>query len=147
LTVPTHNFTWRQGTDLTISLVYKSGPDGEEVPVNLTNYAVRMDMKTAIGAGGIHVFTFNSEDIVETPPVDTTGATDNEATLGSEGQINIVVPRSITLSGGAVYAQMENGVLTFVYDIVLRNKTPDPDVQDVILTGTITIERSITLWA
>lgn len=144
MSVPSQPLTWEQGTDLTISLVYKEGPPGAEVPIDLTNYAVRMDIKTTEVAG-THIFTFNSEDIVETPPVDTTGSSDNEATLGSAGQINILVPRALTLVDGALYTYLNNNVTGFFYDIILRNKTTNKQIK--ILKGTITVNRGVTLWA
>lgn len=145
MTVPSHAFIWEQGTDLVISFVYKEGPDGEEVPINLsTDYAVRMDIKTA-EVGGTHLFTFNSEDIVETPPVDVTGSADNEATLGTAGQINIVVPRSISLDGGALWELLEANTTGFFYDIILRKLSTDTQIK--LLKGSITVNRGVTLWA
>lgn len=137
--VPTYNYTWGQGEDLIISLIYKTGPVGLETPVDLTGYSLRMDVADSTG----RLFTFNSDDIDE-PAADVVGPADNEATLGADGSINIVVPRSLTLPGGAVYDNIvaENNV--FFYDIFLRDTF---DKQRKILRGQITVEPSYTLWA
>lgn len=138
------NWTWQEGEDLAMSLIYNEGPDGSEQPVDLTGYQLRMDVVSA----GIRVFTFNSDDI--TPPdeaVDVVGPADNEATLGADGSINIKVPRFLTLPGGAVGLLLPAGgadSLLLNYDIFLRNPN---GLQSKILRGTITVERSYTLWA
>jgi hypothetical protein len=125
-------------------MIYKQGVAGSEVPVDLTNYAVRMDIRTADTAR-TYVYTFNSEDITEIPSVDNTGSSDNEAVLGSDGSINIVVPRSLTLPGGTVanYITASN-TNALIYDIFLRNKTTNK--QNKILAGSISVNRSVTLW-
>lgn len=139
MTVAVYNWTWQQGADLVMSLVYKEGPTGSETPVNLTGYSVRMDLVYA----GARIFTFNSDDIAEAG-VDETGATDNEATLGTDGTINIVVPRDITLPTGEVYAIMAlTGNTVINYDIFLRNPAGK---QWKILRGTVVVEPSYTLW-
>lgn len=138
MSVPTYNYTWGQGEDLTISLVYKAGPDGAEVPVNLTGYSLRMDICDDTG----RLYTFNSADIPD-PVVDETGATDNEAVLGTDGSINITVPRALSLPGGAVYDAVEAENNVFSYDIFLRDAS---NKQKKILRGQITVEASYTLW-
>lgn len=137
--VPTYNYTWGQGEDLTINLIYKSGPPGAEAPVDLTGYALRMDVASDAG----RKFTFNSDDIAD-EAVDVVGPGDNEAVLGTDGSIAITVPRSLTLPGGAVYDDIvaENNV--FFYDIFLRDTSGK---QKKILRGQITVEPSYTLWA
>lgn len=138
--VAVQNWTWQEGEDLTMSLVYNEGPVGSEAPVNLTGYSLRMD----VVKDGVRVFTFNSDDIAEAG-VDVVGPADNEATLGADGTINIVVPRSLTLPGGAVAALYvgNDESLLLNYDIFLRNTS---GLQSKILRGTITVERSYTLW-
>jgi hypothetical protein len=138
MAIATFNWTWQQGADLVMSFIYKEGPDGAEVPVNLTGYKLRMD----IVSGGVRIFTFNSDDIAEAG-VDTVGAADNEAVLGADGSVNITVPRSLTLDGGAVEAVMTGGSTVLQYDVFLRNPAGK---QGKILKGVITVEPSYTLW-
>lgn len=124
-----------------MSLIYKEGPTGSEVPVDLTGYSLRMDV---VQSGvGTRVFTFNSDDI-DDPAADNVGPADNEAVLGSDGTITIVVPRSLTLTGGAV-ANLFNASDSLVlnYDIFLRNPA---GLQSKILRGNVTVERSYTKW-
>lgn len=136
--VPIQNYVWQQGEDLVISLVYKEGQTDAEVPVDLTGYKLRMDICDSNGP----LFSFNSDDFTD-GTLDNIGAADNEAVLGVDGSINISVPRSLTLAGGAVFNAMSTTPL-FNYDIFLR----DPqDKQHPILRGTITVEKSYTLWA
>lgn len=145
MSIPTYAFTWEQGDDLTINMVYKQGTAGSEAAVDLTNYAIRMDIRTADTTRTL-VYTFNSEDITEIPSVDNTGSSDNEATLGSDGTINIVVPRSLTLPGGAIANYISaTSTNALIYDIFLRNKSTNK--QNKILAGAITVNRSVTLWA
>lgn len=146
MSAPNHDFTWEQGSDLVLSFVYKEGVDqASATPVDLTNYSLRMDISTQT-ATPTRVFTFNSDDIVATPTVDETGEADNEAVLNADGTINITVPRTLTLEGGAIQAQMDAGNTVFDYDIFLRDNTVAPGVQKKILRGTITVEKSVTLW-
>lgn len=140
MTISTYNWTWQEGEDLIMSLIYKAGPTGSEVPIDLTGYQLRMD----IVDNTERLFTFNSDDIDESG-VDIVGTADNEATLGSDGTINIVVPRSLTLPGGAVALKFVGiSPLTLSYDIFLRNPA---GLQSKILRGSITVERSYTKWA
>lgn len=139
MAVATYNWTWQQGADLVMSLIYKEGPAGSETPVNLTGYSVRMDLVHS----GTRIYTFNSDDI-PVVGVDETGAADNEAVLGTDGTINIVVPRDITLPGGEVHAVLApTGNTVLNYDIFLRNPS---DKQAKILKGTVVVEPSYTLW-
>lgn len=114
-----------------MSLIYNEGAEGEEVPVDLTGYSLRMDV---VGNSGV-VYTFNSDD--QDP------ATEDEAILGTDGSINIVVPRSLTLPDGPVYDEMQQGNSVFNYDIFLRNPQ---NKQYPIVRGTITVVESYTLW-
>lgn len=130
MAIPSYNFVWQQGEDATISLTYKTTAN---VPVDLTGYSVRMDVADA---SKTLLYTFNSADL--TDPVDT----NKEATLGgSAGTINIVVPRSVTLGTGAL-ANNIGSALNF--DVFLRDAS---NKQKKILTGTITIQPSVTQWA
>ncbi len=131
--IPTYDFVWQQGEDGTINLVYRR--DG--ATVNLTGYKLRMDVRSEVGAA---LFTFNSDDIVEVPSVDATGATDNEAVLGADGSIKIVVPRSTSLNDGAFVPSIGKAL---PYDIFLRDTN---NKQRKIMKGTITIESSQTRW-
>lgn len=139
-----HNYTWAQGEDLVMSLVYKSGPLGAEAPVDLTGYSLRMDIALS---DGTRVYTFNSEDIADVDNVTPgdTPDTNLEVTLGTAGEINITVPRSVTLPDGEAfqYLTADPPVLIYNYDIFLRDTT---DKQKKILQGQISIEKSVTLW-
>lgn len=147
----TANFTWGQGEDLTVALIYKEGPVGNEVVVDLSSgYEVRMDI--VVPATKQRVYTFNTaalDDVDSETPGDQPDAV-VEGTLGSgsggSANINISVPRSLTLPGGAVFTLFDGnpGVSVFGYDIFLRNTVSDKQVK--ILTGTITVEASNTLW-
>jgi hypothetical protein len=134
MTIPEYDFVWQQGEDGLINITYSI--DG--VPVNLTGYKLRMDIRST--ATGTILYTFNSDDIVETPSVDVTGASDNEATLTSGGAINIVVPRTASLTGGTLANNIGESL---AYDIFLRDTA---NKQRKILKGTVTIEASITRW-
>lgn len=147
MTVPTHAYQWEQGTDLVLKLIYRTGPDAQNMtPVDLTGYDVRMDIR-ATNASGAHVWTFNSADIVDVDPVTPGDQADtvHEAVLGVDGSIEITVPRSLTLPDGAIYDQMiaDPPVTVFVYDIILRDGAGK---QSKILSGTISINASVTLW-
>lgn len=142
MAVPTYNCTWEQGTDFTLKLIYKEGPAGSEVPVDLTpaGTEVRMD----IAQDGARLYTFNSASITDldgTAGPGNTGDTTLEATLGADGSINIEVPRSLTLPGGTLAASL-NTKPTFDYDVILRRNGK----QMKILSGTITVTKSVTLW-
>lgn len=140
--VPVYNFVWEQGSDLNIPLVYKSGPQGAETPVDLTGYKLRMDVSSA----GARVYTFNSDDITDLDGNGTGTDSDliDEAVLGSDGSINIAIPRSLTLPGGVIYTEMAGGKNVYTYDIFLRDLS---NHQTKILSGTITVNKSVTLWA
>jgi hypothetical protein len=143
------NLTWAQGEDLYLRYIYSTGPDEFSLtPVNLTTgYAVRMDI---VQSNGARLYTFNSADIPDVDLEVSQNQPDNvkEATLssGAGGTPNIVikVPRSLTLPAGALYTQINNGNLVFQFDVFLRNTTSDEQVR--IDRGTITIDRSYTLW-
>lgn len=140
MAVPTKNFTWQQGEDGIISIIYKVSIDGAPaVAVDLsTDYAVRMDVRDDTSA---LLFTFNSHDI-PSGGVDQVGSSDNEGTLGSDGEIRIVIPRSTTLTGGAFINKIGQ---TLNYDIFLRDTINN--LQKKLVKGTITIEGSYTQWA
>lgn len=145
------DFTWEQGEDLEVAILYKTGTsEANAVPRDLTGYSVRMDIR-ATDVLGTRVYTFNSDDITD-PDLD--GAGDETETdtirevepLGSDGMIRILVPRSLTVQGGPIYELMSdplNPVSIFAYDIFLRDTD---DKQSKILFGTITVNRSVTLW-
>lgn len=141
----TYDYTWDQGEDLTILMLYKTGLPGSETPVNLTGYSLRMDIVTPDGAWR---YTFNSATIADIDPTTAGNQPDStiESTLGSDGSISITIPRSLTLPGGAIYADISANppLLNFRYDVFLR--APDAK-QKKILKGQITVEKSYTLWA
>lgn len=138
----TYNYTWEQGEDLVIMAVYKEGPEFAPEPVDLSDYSLRMDMRK-VNADGDRVWTFNSHDIDDEPDADEPGEQDNEVTLGADGTIEIVVSRALTLPGGSVYEELKTGTTQFVYDMFLRNPQ---DRQKKILSGVITVNKSVTLW-
>lgn len=129
--VPTLNYTWQQGEDLVMSFVYNEGPDGAEVPIDLTGYSLRMDV---VDNSGTVLYTFNSDD--------ADVATVDEAVLGADGSINITVPRQLTLPpDGVIYSSVGGTPLN--YDIFLRRPN---NKQFPIARGTITVVKSYTLW-
>lgn len=134
--VPSYDYTWEQGDDLVLQMIYTSGADaGSATPVDLTGYNVRMD----ISDGTTRVYTFNSITVTDVSPTDST----LEATLDSSGNILITIPRSLTLAGGAVYTALAAGKKVFFYDVFLRDTL---NKQKKILEGTITVNTSYTLW-
>lgn len=146
------NFTWDQGEDLDVQLIYKEGADAASaVAIDLSsNYAVRMDI-VAQGTKE-RLYTFNSDDIADVD-LGTTGDqpdTLKEGTLtsgaGGTPNISITVPRRITLPpDGELYTHLASGGSTvFNYDVFLRNTTTNKQVK--VLTGTITVSESYTLW-
>lgn len=137
MSVPTYNYVWQQGEDGLISMVYETGT--VPAPINLTGYKLRMDVRNTAGA---LLYSFNSDDFTDTsaPGIDVPGPADNEAVLGSAGQININVPRSASLSGGAFFSEITN---TLLYDVFLRDTS---NKQRKILRGTIVFEASQTRW-
>ena len=141
----TQNFEWAQGEDKVISLVYKSGPVGAAVPVDLTLYAFRMDI---VAPDGKVLKVLNDKAITDTDPDQAGNQSDEapfEVTLSDQGEITITLSRSLTLPGGAFYPYLtaNPNVVTFQYDIFLRDGAGS---QKKILAGNITIERSVTKW-
>lgn len=130
MSVPTKDFVWQQGEDGEINMVYKR--DG--LAVDLTGYNVRMDVKA--NNNDTPLFTFN------TTGADTGGevTSGDEATLNAQGEIHVVVPRAASLTGGQLFNYLDTALN---YDIFLRD---DQNRQKKILKGTITIEKSTTLW-
>lgn len=141
----TYDYVWEQGEDLTLLMLYKTGLPGQETPVDLTGYTLRMDIVTPQGQ---RRYTFNSATITDTDPTTPgdTPDTTSESTLGEDGVISVTIPRTLTLPGGEVYADITANppVTTFNYDVFLRAPSGK---QKKILKGQITIERSYTLWA
>ena len=141
----TYNYEWNQGEDLLIALVYKSGPVGSSVPVDLTNYDFRMDI---VAPNGKVLTVANTGDIADADPY-TEGAQPEaapyEVTKNNLGEIRIDLSRALTLPGGAFYKYLNANpaVKTFSYDMFLRDNNGK---QKKIMAGTITIERSVTHW-
>jgi len=125
------NFKWPQGEDLEIALIYKEGnTEYAASAVNLSSgYLARMDI--VLPATKAVLATFDDEISLGT---------------GDDSAANIVVwlPRTLVLSGGALYTNM-NTTTNFNYDLFLRNTATDHQVK--VLQGQIQIERSNTLWA
>ena len=133
------NFVMEQGDDLPIKITYKEGTLGSEVALNLTTgYSVRMDI---VSETGTRLATFNSADL-PAPENDTT----KEVTLGN-GTNNIVinVPRALTLPSGAIGGELASNKSVFKYDMFLRITSTDK--QRKILTGTITVNPTVTRWS
>lgn len=130
-TVPTYDLVWQQGEDGEISMIYKVN----DTAVDLTGYSLRMDVKAPGGTGTI-LYTFNSAD------ADTGGesVSGDETTLNSLGEIYILVPRVASLAGGQFFNHLD---MALPYDIFLRDTL---NKQKKILQGTITIQKSVTLW-
>lgn len=146
------NLTWDQGEDLEIKMIYKEGASEETlVTIDLSsNYSLRMDI--LVPATKERIYTFNSADIPDVDPI-TGGAqpdTIHEATLtsgaGGTPNINIVVPRTLTLPGGVIYDKLTANppVTLFNSDVFLRNTSSNR--QSKIWSGTITVVESYTLW-
>lgn len=147
----TANFTWGQGEDLTIALIYKEGTAGSEAVIDLSSgYNLRMDI--VVPSTKERVTTFNSSALSDVDPIEVGDQADVtvESLLSSGGggapNILISVPRILTLPGGGIYTKMTAGtpIHVFAYDIFLRNTVSDKQVK--ILTGTVTVEESNTLW-
>lgn len=146
------NFTWPEGEDLKVELIYKEGATAETAAVvNLaTGYAVRMDI--VVPGTNERIYTFNSAAIADVDPIGAGATADStlEGVLssgaGGTPNISISVPRALTLPGGVIYAKYTENppVTSFNYDIFLRNTATDK--QSKILRGSITIEDSYTLW-
>lgn len=138
------DYTWEQGDDLTISLVYKTGPEGATVPVDLTGYKFRMDI---VAPDGKVVSVLNDEAIADTDPYIAGAQADNsfEVTMDASGNIVISLSRAMTLPGGSLYdyitANPQQNV--FAYDMFLRNGS---NKQTKILEGSISINKSVTMW-
>ena len=126
--VPNYDFRWQQGEDGEIFITYKYGSPAE--PLNLTGYSLRMDIKSPEVVGSL--YTINSDDDDD--------ETDDEVTLGTKGEIAILLPRTASLPGGPLANRIQQ---TLTFDIFLRN--PE-NRQKKILTGTIYFDPSNTLW-
>lgn len=145
------DFTWDQGADLVIALNYKEGATAETaVLVDLSSgYSVRMDL--VVPSTKQRVYTFNSSSITDVDLITPGNQADSiiegalTSGVGGTGNIQITVPRSLTLPGGVVYDQFVGGVTTLNYDIFLRNTGTNK--QSKVLSGTITINESWTLWS
>ena len=140
----TQNYTWDQGADLIISLIYQSGPAGSEAPVNLTTWQCRMDIAAP---DGTILTVLNDEAITDADPFTPGNQADNlyEVVLGSDGSIVITLSRALTLPGGAFnkYISANPSQNQFEYDIFLRSSVGK---QSKILQGTITLVKSVTKW-
>ena len=140
----TYDFVWSQGEDVTISLTYKSGPSGAEVPVDLTLYSLRMDVA---GPNGAILTVLNDKAIADADPFTAGSQPDNayEVTLGSAGQITINLYRTLTMPGTKInsYINANPATTEFPYDIFLRDSS---NKQKKILSGKITVEKSVTKW-
>lgn len=129
----TKNYTWNQGEDGVMRFTFKRGESqATATPVDLTEWSLRMDIGTQTTPS---IYTFNTND---GDPL-----TEDEAVLGSDGSITITVPRSVTLPAGTLGGMLSSQNV-FNYDIFLRD---DNDKQFKFASGTVTVEKSVTLWA
>lgn len=140
----TYDYEWEQGDDLTISLVYKAGPAGATVPVDLTAYKFRMDI---VAPDGKVMSVLNDEAIADVDPF-TAGALADltyEVVMDALGNIIITLSRTITLPDGALYPYItaNPNQNVFAYDMFLRDGTGK---QTKILEGDISINKSVTMW-
>lgn len=128
--VPTYDFVWQQGEDGEINIVYKIN----DLVVDLTGYNFRMDLKAS--TSGTVLYTVN------TTGADTGGETTSgsEVTMNSVGEIHAVIPRTTALSSGPLFNHVNTALN---YDIFIRDAS---NKQRKVLTGTITIQKSVTLW-
>lgn len=130
---------------MSISLVYKAGPVGATVPVDLSAYAFRMDIAAP---DGTVLVVANDVEITDSDPfiVGNQADTNYEVVMNEDGEIQVTLDRSLTLPGGKFYKYIsaQNPVRTFSYDMMLRDTVLD--FQSKILEGTITIDTSVTLW-
>lgn len=130
MTVPTYNLEWEQGEDGTINMIYKAGDPA--AVVNLTGWQLRMDIATTTGT---LLYTLNTDD--------SNPATTDEATLGTQGEINVTVPRATSLGTGPLATYVGQ---TLKYDIFLRDNSGGGGKQTKILKGSLVINSSVTLW-
>lgn len=132
------DYVWNQGSDLIIHITYKVNDE----PVDLSNYAARMDVAPIVGGQPAEsVIIFNSEDIDHA--LDDEGNHDNEITLGADGVIQIRIHRKVTLPGGQI-GDLLAQTRDFGYDLFIRDK--GNDTQKKLLEGKITVRKSITKW-
>lgn len=139
-----YDYTWHQGEDFVISLVYKAGAAGSEAEVNLSAYSLRMDIAAPNG----NVLTvLNDKTVADADPytVGNQADTSYEVVLGTAGQISITLARSLTLPGGAFerYISANPAQTSFSYDIFLRDPAGK---QTKILYGTLSLNKSVTKW-
>lgn len=140
-----YDFIWEQGEDLVVDILYLVDDVG--VDLSAPGNAVRMDIAPLLqnpASPSAAIFSLNSEDFTSDPALDVVGDADNEVTLGAAGQIQMVVGRAATLSGGAIGDQLAAQQKEFKYDIFLREATGS--LQKKILKGRITINGSVTKW-
>jgi hypothetical protein len=139
-----YNYTWSQGEDLTIELVYKTGAPDAATPVDLSGYAFRMDL---VGPDGKVLSVFNDEAVTTDDGVDN----QFEVTMGIDGSIVVELSRSLTLPGGALYKYISANPpqRVFSYDMFVRSGglwENGGNRQTKILSGTMTVEESVTHW-
>lgn len=143
--VAVNDYTWHQGEDFVIGLVYKTGPEGAEVPVNLTNWSLRMDIAAPDG----QIMSILNDDAITDADTHVAGnqlePSSTEVVLGSAGEVTINLSRSLTLAGGKMYRYVtaNPGQNVFFYDVFLRDNTGK---QRKILSGNITLIKSVTQW-
>lgn len=129
------NFKWPQGEDLNIQLIYKEGSSSASAkPLSLKDtHSLRMDI---VSLTGTVLYSFVSS---EHP---------NSLGSGQSGQpnINIFLPRQLTLPGGAIHAEFTQNpsIAAFNYDMFLRNNQANKQYK--IMRGQLSIEKSSTLW-
>lgn len=130
-----YNYTWAQGEDLKISLIYsQTDANGVNTPVDLSGYSLKMQI--GLPNNPTPVYT-----------VDSTVSASGTVSMDSSGHINITIPRTVLLSGGDLYDDVSglSGKTNFIYDIFIKSGGSSPTYKKV-LKGHITIDKSVTLW-
>lgn len=139
-----YNLDWDEGSDLNIAIVYKTGPSGAEVVVDLSTYKLRMDITSPDGK----VLTVLNDEAIADTDMFTAGSqadTSYEVTLGTVGEISIALSRNLTLPGGSFYryTSANPAITAFEYDIFLRDISGK---QKKIVYGVINVVKSVTKW-
>jgi len=120
MTLPQFNFDFVSGETFTLEITYK---DAAGNPVNLSSgYVVDIDGRVDASSAST-LFAVDS----------TTSA----VTLSS-GSPNIVMTLAASVTGGIT------APATGVYDVKVKETTPDPDVVRYILGGQFTVLKAVT---
>lgn len=135
-----YNITLEQGDDIQFTLVYE---DANGDPIDITGAQFRMDVKKTL-ADTNPIWSFNTADTDVTVDPDGEGGGSPETDTGGDsliggtnGVITIIIDRAFSYKP----AVRAGGV--FLFDGVLELADGK---RRKILTGTITVNKSVTLW-